>query len=113
MSGVRPLPQLTPANEWFCTSGADGRLRIQGCDDCKALIHPPVPICPVCRSRAWSPVELSGRGMVVGFTVNHHRWLPGFEPPYVIANIALAEDSTVHLTTTIVGCGPDQVHIGQ
>jgi acetyl-CoA acetyltransferase len=25
---VRPLPQLTPANEWFWTSGADGRLRI-------------------------------------------------------------------------------------
>jgi hypothetical protein len=40
---VRPLPQLTPVNEWFWTSGADGRLRIQGCTDCKALVHPPVP----------------------------------------------------------------------
>lgn len=30
----RPLPQLTPFNEWFWTSGADGRLRIQACGDC-------------------------------------------------------------------------------
>ena len=106
---VRPLPQLTPVNEWFWTSGADGRLRIQGCDDCEALVHPPVPICPVCRSRSWAPTEVSGRATVVGFTVNQHQWLPGFEPPYVIANVALAEDPTVHLTTNIVGCEPDDV----
>jgi hypothetical protein len=56
---------------------------------------------------------VSGRGTVVAFTVNRHRWLPGFEPPYVIANVALAEDPTVHLTTNVVGCDPDEVHIGQ
>ena len=110
---MRPLPQLTPANEWFWTSGADGRLRVQGCDDCDALVHPPVPICPACRSRAWEPREVSGRATVVGFTVNHHQWLPGFEPPYVIANVALDEDPSVRLTTNIVGCEPDDVHIGQ
>ena len=74
---MRPLPQLTPATEWFWTSGADGRLRIQGCTDCGKLVHPPVPICPACRSRAWEPTALSGRGTVVGFTVNRHQWLPG------------------------------------
>ena len=31
---VRPLPQLTPMNEWFWTSGKDGRLRVQRCTDC-------------------------------------------------------------------------------
>lgn len=96
---MRLLPQPTPANEWFWTSGADGRLRIQGYQDCAALVHPPVPICPVCRSRSWAPVEVSGRATVVGFTVNQHPWLPGFDPPYVIANVALADDPTVRLTT--------------
>ena len=110
---MRLLPQLTPANEWFWTSGADGRLRIQGCQDCTALVHPPVPICPACRSRSWGPVEVSGRATVVGFTVNQHPWLPGFDPPYVIAIVALAEDPTVRLTTNIVGCAPDDVAIGQ
>ena len=110
---MRPLPQLTPVNEWFWTSGADGVLRIQGCTHCGQLVHPPTPICPACRSRAFAPTDVSGRATVVGFTVNHHQWLPGFEPPYVIANVALAEDASVHLTTNIVGCEPEAVHVGQ
>jgi acetyl-CoA acetyltransferase len=72
-----------------------------------------VPICPACRSRSWEAAEVSGRATVVGFTVNHHQWLPGFDPPYVIANVALAEDGSVHLTTNIVGCAPEDVRIGQ
>jgi acetyl-CoA acetyltransferase/uncharacterized OB-fold protein len=110
---VRPLPELTPANEWFWTSGADGVLRIQGCADCGQLVHPPVPACPSCRSRSSEPVTVSGRGTVVGYTVNAHRWHPDFEPPYVIANVALAEDPSVHLTTNIVGTDPSTVCIGQ
>jgi acetyl-CoA acetyltransferase/uncharacterized OB-fold protein len=110
---MRPLPELTSASDWFWTSGADGTLRVQGCTDCGGLIHPPVPICPYCRSRSSKPTPVSGRGTVVGFTLNFHRWLPDFDPPYVIANVALAEDARVHLTTNIVGCGPSDVHIGQ
>jgi len=109
----RPLPELTPANEWFWTSGADGRLRVQRCADCATLVHPPVPICPSCRSRAWEPTVVSGRGTVIAYTVNAHPWMAGFDPPYVIANVALAEDPGVRLTTNIVGCDPDEVRIGQ
>jgi acetyl-CoA acetyltransferase/uncharacterized OB-fold protein len=110
---MRPLPELTPANDWFWTSGADGCLRIQACADCGELVHPPVPICPYCRSRSSKPTAVSGRATVVGYTVNAHRWLPDFDPPYVIANVALAEDPRVHLTTNIVGCEPSEVRIGQ
>ena len=112
-STLRPLPELTPATEWFWTSGADGVLRIQGCDDCGQLVHPPTPICPSCRSRSSKPVAVSGRGTVVGYTVNAHQWHPDFEPPYVIANVALAEDPSVHLTTNIVGGAASDVAIGQ
>jgi acetyl-CoA acetyltransferase/uncharacterized OB-fold protein len=110
---MRPLPELTPANEWFWTSGSDGVLRVQGCEDCGQLVHPPTPICPACRSRSSKPVALSGRGTIVGFTVNEHRWHPAFESPYVVANVALAEDPSVHLTTNVVGCAPGDVAIGQ
>src|SRR5262245_22237565 len=113
MAKGRPLPQLTPMNGWFWTSGEDGRLRIQGCSECRTLVHPPVPVCPACRSRTWEPTVVSGRGTVVGFTVNQHQWLPAFEPPYAIAVVALAEDANVRLTTNVVGCEPDAVHIGQ
>jgi acetyl-CoA acetyltransferase/uncharacterized OB-fold protein len=110
---MRPLPELTPWTGWFWTSGADGRLRIQGCTGCGTLVHPPVPICPKCRSRSSAPTVVSGRATVVGFTVNQHQWLPDMEPPYAIAVVALAEDPDVRLTTNIVGCDPDAVHIGQ
>jgi len=109
----RPIPELTPANEWFWTGGADGRLRIQGCDDCGALVHPPVPICPACRSQEHSPVVVSGRATVAAYTVNRHHWLPGFEPPYVIAVVALEEDPSVRLTTNLPEVTPEQIERGE
>ena len=109
---TKPLPLLTFMNEWFWTSGQDGVLRIQGCDDCGQLVHPPVAVCPKCRSAAHTPQPMSGRATVVGFTVNHQQWHPAFAVPYVIANVVLAEDPTVHLTTNIVGCEPEDVQIG-
>jgi acetyl-CoA acetyltransferase/uncharacterized OB-fold protein len=109
---ARPLPELRPATEWFWTSGADGQLRIQACGDCGKLVHPPVPICPACGSRKSEPTPVSGRATVVGFTVNAHPW-GVLDPPYAIAIVALAEDPDVRLTTNVVGCNPDDVHIGQ
>lgn len=109
----RPIPELTPDNEWFWTGGADGALRIQGCGACGELVHPPVPICPECRSRDAAPVEVSGRGTVAAITVNRHQWLPGFEPPYVIAVVALEEDPGVRLTTNLVGVEPEAVDRGE
>jgi acetyl-CoA acetyltransferase/uncharacterized OB-fold protein len=109
----RPLPELTPWSGWFWTSGADGQLRIQGCTECRTLVHPPTPICPSCRATSSQPTVVSGQGTVVGYTVNAHMWHPAFEPPYVIAVVALDEDPAVRLTTNIVGCEPDQVHVGQ
>ncbi len=110
---MRPLPELTPATEWFWKSGEDGVLRIQGCADCGRLVHPPVPICPYCRSRSSKPTPVSGRATVVGCTVNVQRWLPEMASPYPVANVALSEDPSVHLTTNIVGCEPEEVRIGQ
>lgn len=109
----RPLPELTPDVAWFWTSGADGRLRVQGCTECGTLVHPPVPVCPQCRSRSSEPRVVSGEATVVGYTVNSHQWLPCFPPPYVVANVALVEDPRVRLTTNVVGCDPTDVHIGQ
>ena len=109
----RPLPELTPANEWFWTSGADGRLRVQGCTDCGTLVHPPVPICPACRSRAWEPTP--------GVRPRHGGGLHG-QRPSVAAGLRTAvrdrqrrprRGPGVRLTTNIVGCDPSEVHIGQ
>src|SRR5688572_16746455 len=103
---MRPLPQLTPFTSWFWTSGADGVLRIQGCADCSALVHPPAPICPACGSRSSAPTEVSGGATVIGCTVNAHPWHPELPPPYSIAVVAIDEEPAVRLTTNVVGCDP-------
>ncbi|MCT9075596.1 thiolase C-terminal domain-containing protein [Streptomyces fulvoviolaceus] len=108
----RPLPQPTLASAEFWSSGADGVLRISHCADCDRHFHPPLPVCPSCRSRAVALAPVSGKAVVVGFSVNHQKWLPRFPPPYVVAVVALAEDDRARLTTNIVGCEPDEVRIG-
>ncbi len=56
---------------------------------------------------------VSGRGTIIGFTVNRHQWHPAFEPPYAVAVVALDEDPGVRLTTMIVDSDPAAVAIGQ
>jgi acetyl-CoA acetyltransferase/uncharacterized OB-fold protein len=109
---LRPLPELVPATSWFWTSGADGILRIQACDDCQRLVHPPVPVCPGCRSSRHHPQPVSGEGTVVGVTVNAHPWLPGEDLPYTIALVALVEDPDVRLTTNVLDVASGDVQIG-
>lgn len=108
----RPLPALTPENEFFWTSGRDGVLRVQRSVPCGALLFPPTPVCPHCRTAEIDIVEVSGRATVVGVTVNYHQWLPGMPPPYVVAIVALDEDDRVRLTTNIVDCDPEAVRPG-
>jgi len=107
----RPFPALTPGNEFFWTAGAEGRLRFKRCQACGLYLHPPTPICPNCLSKSIAVEDVSGRGMVVTFTVNHHAWDPAFKPPYVIAIVEIEEAPYVRLTTNIVNCAPEDVRM--
>jgi len=97
----------------FWAAGADGVLRMSHCGDCERFFHPPLPACPSCRSRNVGLEETAGRATVAAVTVNHQQWSPGMPPPYVIAIVALDEDDRPRLTTNIVNCDPESVHIGQ
>jgi uncharacterized OB-fold protein len=108
----RVLPAVTPENEHFWLGGAEGELRFQRCRACGYWIHPPSPVCPSCLSRDLGVEAVSGRGVVHTFTVNWQPWLPNFDPPYVVAIVALPEQDGMRLTTNIVGCEPDDVFIG-
>ncbi|CPR11437.1 3-ketoacyl-CoA thiolase [Mycobacterium bohemicum DSM 44277] len=109
----RPAPLVTPENEFFWTSGADGTLRLQHCRACESLIHPPAPVCRYCRSRDIGVRAVSGKATLAGFTVNHRFSLPGLPAPYVVAQVAIAEDPRVRLTTNIVDCDPGDLELGQ
>jgi acetyl-CoA acetyltransferase/uncharacterized OB-fold protein len=110
---TRPLPQVTGENEYFWTAGEDGRLRLQECKSCQALIHPPTPICRYCRSHDMGVRAVSGKATLSAFTVNHRFGFPDLPPPYVIAQVAIAEDPRVRLTTNIIECDPETLEVGQ
>ena len=108
---LRLLPQVTPENEHFWLGGADNELRFLRCGGCRYYVHPPAPLCPECLSRDLSPEAVSGRAVVHTFTVNHQPWIPGFDPPYVVAIVELDEQEGLRLTTNLVNCKPEDISI--
>lgn len=108
----RLLPALGPENEHFWKGGAEGELRFQRCSDCSTYIHPPSPLCPECLSRESEVAAVSGRATVHTWTINHQPWIPGFDPPYVVAIVEIAEQPGLRLMTNIVNCPPEDVAIG-
>ncbi|MBL7500000.1 OB-fold domain-containing protein [Frankia sp. CNm7] len=110
---ARPLPAVDDLNGFFWTAGRDGVLRIQRCDDCAALVHPPQPVCCYCHSERLGVAEVSGLGTVVGATVNHQPWEPAFPPPFVVASVALDEDPRVRLITSLVDVPLDEAAVGR
>ena len=112
MEPFRVLPRLDEKNEFFWTSGRDGRLRFLCCNGCGYYLHPPSPLCPKCWSHDVAPRPVSGRATVHSFTVNHQRWAPDIEEPYVIGLVQLAEQDDLRLTTNIVNVATADVEIG-
>ena len=110
--GFRVLPRVTPENEHFWQGGAEGELRFLRCRACGHYLHPPVPRCPACLAKDLEVAAVSGRATVLTYTVNHKQWIPGFEPPYVIAIVEIDEQPGLRLMTNLVHCEPESVRIG-
>ncbi len=80
----RPEPSTTLDNQWWFDALNGGELRVQRCDACFALRHPPGPMCPRCRSLSWDSVPASGHGTIHSFVVVHHPVVASFDYPLPI-----------------------------
>jgi acetyl-CoA acetyltransferase/uncharacterized OB-fold protein len=109
---VRPLPALGGPSAPFWTGGADGELRLPTCPECSALLHPSLTVCPTCLTDDLTWTAVAGTAVVVGCTVNEQMWLPSMPPPYSLAIVSLTAAPDVRLTTNVVGCDPNDVHVG-
>ena len=113
MSGeTRPVPAVDDDSHDFWHGGAEGKLLISGCTACGQLFHPPARICPHCFSRSIASRPVSGRARVESYTVVRRPWVPGFEPPYIVARVVLAEQPDLHLLTNVVDCDVEAVSTG-
>jgi len=108
----RIMPALSDRNRHFWQGGREGKLQFQRCKQCGYYLHPPTVICPKCWSKDIGIEAVSGRAEVLTFSVNVQPWMPGLEPPFVLAIVGLPEQDDLRLTTNIVNCDPYSVTIG-
>ena len=95
-----PLALNTETQHFWDGTNA-GELRLQRCDACSKVYFPPRPFCPACASRSVSVFKASGKAILDTYVI-HHRKVPGFDPPYAIAVVKLAEGP--RMMTNIVEC---------
>ena len=100
----RPLPKPTPETQHFWEGTAAGELRLQRCQACDHTYFPPQPFCPACASDDVEIVRASGRASLYSYVITH-RAAPGFEAPYVIAEVELEEGP--RMLSNLVGIEPD------
>lgn len=108
----RPLPAPAPHEAEYWLGGATGELRIGWCSVCSTWRHPSLEICPDCLTAISEHRVASGKATVLAVTVNHQRWVDGFDLPYAIAIVGLKEDPSVRLTTNITNAAPEAVRVG-
>jgi uncharacterized OB-fold protein/acyl dehydratase len=97
-------------NAGFWEGVAAGELRFQRCDDCRTPRFPWLPGCNACGSAAWTAETASGAGTVYSSVVVHHPLPAGFDGPYAVALVELAEG--VRMVSNVIGIPPQQVRIG-
>ena len=49
---------------------------------------------------------------MAAYTVNHQPWIPGLNPPYIIAMVELEDEADVRLITNVVDITPDDIYVG-
>lgn len=97
---TKAVPEPTPETRPYWDGAAAGELRLQRCVECGAAFFYPRTSCPHCGSGAVEWFTASGRATLYSYTITH-RPAPGFEAPYAIAVVQLAEGP--RMMTNIVG----------
>jgi uncharacterized OB-fold protein len=110
---IRPVVNQDTAYFWEGTR--QGELRLQKCNACGELRHPPGPVCPACHAMDRGHVVASGRGTVFSFLVHHAPQMPGRELPLTIALVELEESrqarSPIRVVADVRG-NPEDLAIG-
>ena len=100
----RTLPTVFPETRFYWDGAKAGKLLLQKCNACDTPYYPARPFCPGCSSRDVSVIEASGKGTLHSYIINHLP-APGYEPPFTVAVVKLAEGPK--MMCNIVDCPPE------
>lgn len=98
---TRQIPKPTPETQHFWDGTRRSELLLQRCDACAHAYFPPRPFCPACGSREVTVFAASGKATLYSYVIQQ-RPTPGFDGPYALAVVTLAEGP--RMMTNIVGC---------
>lgn len=110
-----PDTPLDHDNKAFYAGWLDRQLLINRCGDCGHWHHPPRPLCPECWSFNVVPTEVSGRG-TVHLLIRLHQGPPApdvdYSTPHPVATVELPEQEGLRISSTVINCAPEEIHIG-
>ena len=111
-----PWVQVDHDNKHLFRGWLDERLLIQRCDACGRFQHPPKPVCAGCWSWAWTPTQVSGRGVIhLAMFLRQGAPAPDVDyakGPHPVVTVELEEQTGLRFTSTIVDCPLEAVKIG-
>lgn len=107
-TGTKPAPQPTPETQHYWDAAASGTLRVQRCRLCTEHYFYPRAYCPNCGGADVAWIDCSGRASLYSYVISH-RPAPGFDPPYVIGVVQLAEGP--RMVSNIVSITPDPAQL--
>ncbi|HEX7306660.1 MAG TPA: OB-fold domain-containing protein [Lentzea sp.] len=93
--------------EWFDRIDA-GELTVPRCTACESFFLYPRSCCPRCGARSVELVPAAGDGVLLSFVINH-RAPAGFEAPYALGVVRLAEGP--NLTASIRTDRPESLEV--
>jgi uncharacterized OB-fold protein len=98
-----PVPDETSAPYW--AAAAAHTLTVARCTTCGTMTVPPDVVCPACGSTdpAFEFTPVSGRGVVRSWTVVRQSFLPGFDVPFVLVDVELAEQADLRVVGRLLG----------
>jgi uncharacterized OB-fold protein len=104
----RPLPEPDEVSAPFWAAAARHQLTVARCSACSTFSVPPDLVCPHCGSTdpRFTFEAVSGRGAVRSWTVVRQSFLPGFDVPFLLVDVELAEQADLRLIGRLLD-GPD------
>lgn len=114
MSTDRPAPEPDELTRPYWQAARDGQAVLPRCSACGRFDLPPDIVCRRCGTTepAWTWEPVSGRGTVRSWTLVRQAFLPGLDPPYVVADVELDEQQDLRTIGRLADADPGRLAIG-
>jgi len=111
--GIKPLPAPDKLTRPYWEAAKRNELHMQNCTTCGNLQFPPEERCLQCNGSDLGWKQVSGRGVIHSFIVDHRLMTPGFDEPYIVAQIRPIEatNQDAIITANMRDCTFEQIAI--